>query len=163
MPVGHHIRVALEIRAVPAGEPPAADLVEAMVAEGIEVYGRRLDVQGAPTATAEQMSPPGGTFLVIYDDGRPVAGGGVKRLGDDVGEIKRMYVVPDARSRGLARVLLSALEDAARELGYTRVRLDTGPRQPHARALYESTGYRAVEAYNDNPFASYWGEKDLEA
>jgi GNAT superfamily N-acetyltransferase len=153
--------VALEIRAVPAGEPPATDLIEAMVAEGVEVYGRRLDVQGAPTATAEQLSPPGGTFLVIYDDGAPVAGGGVKRLGDGVGEIKRMYVVPRARSRGLARVLLAALEDAARGLGYARVRLDTGPRQPHARALYESTGYRAVEPYNDNPFADYWGEKAL--
>jgi GNAT superfamily N-acetyltransferase len=153
--------VALEIRTVPAGEPPAADLVEAMVAEGVQVYGRRLDVEGAPTATAEQMGPPGGTFLVIYEDGRPLAGGGVKRLSEDVGEIKRMYVVPEARSRGLARVLLGALEDAARALGYTRVRLDTGPRQPHARALYESVGYRPVAAYNDNPFASYWGEKEL--
>ena len=66
-----------------------------------------------------------------------------------------------ARSRGLARVLLGALEDAARDLGYARVRLDTGPRQPHAKALYESTGYHAVEPYNDNPFASYWGEKEL--
>ena len=150
-----------EIRTVPAGEPPASDLVEAMVAEGIEVYGRRLDSPGAPTATAEQMSPPGGTFLVIYEGDTPVAGGGVKRLSDDVGEIKRMYVVPEARSRGLARLLLTALEDAARALGYSRVRLDTGPRQPHARALYESTGYREVERYNDNPFASYWAEKEL--
>ena len=151
----------IEIRVVPAGEPPASDLVEAMVAEGLQVYGSRLDVPGAPTATAEQMGPPGGAFLVIYDDGRPVAGGGVKRLSDDVGEIKRMYVTPEARSRGLARVLLGALEDAARELGYTKVRLDTGPRQPHARALYDSTGYRPVAPYNDNPFASYWGEKEL--
>jgi GNAT superfamily N-acetyltransferase len=151
----------IEIRTVPAGQPPASELVEAMVAEGLQVYGSRLDVPGAPTATAEQMGPPGGTFLVIYDDGRPVAGGGVKRLSDDVGEIKRMYVIPEARSRGLARVLLGALEDAARELGYSRVCLDTGPRQPHAKALYESTGYRPVDPYNDNPFASYWGEKEL--
>ena len=150
-----------DIRSVPAGEPPASDLVEAMVAEGIEVYGRRLDSSGAPSATAEQMSPPGGTFVVIYEDGAPVAGGGVKRLSDDVGEIKRMYVAPEARSRGLARMLLAALEDAARALGYARVRLDTGPRQPHARALYESTGYREIERYNDNPFASYWAEKAL--
>jgi GNAT superfamily N-acetyltransferase len=153
--------VALEIRAMPAGESPASDLIEAMVAEGLQVYGSRLDVPGTPSATADQLSPPGGTFVVVFDDGRPVAGGGVKRLSDEVGEIKRMYVVPEARSRGLARVLLGALEDAARELGYARVRLDTGPRQPHARALYESTGYREVEPYNDNPFASYWGEKEL--
>jgi GNAT superfamily N-acetyltransferase len=159
--VGHDIRVALEIRIVPAGEPPASDLVEAMVAEGLQVYGSRFDIPGAPTATAEEMGPPGGTFLVIYDDGRPVAGGGIKRVGDGVGEIKRMFVVPEARSRGLARVLLGALEDAARGLGYTRVCLDTGSRQPHARALYESAGYRRVAPYNDNPFAAYWGQKEL--
>jgi GNAT superfamily N-acetyltransferase len=159
--VGHDIRVALEIRVVPAGEPPASDLVEAMVAEGLQVYGSRLDIPGAPTATAAELSPPGGTFLVIYDDGTPVAGGAVKRLGDDVGEIKRMYVVPEARSRGLARMLIGALEEAARELGYARVRLDTGPGQPHALALYESVGYRRIEPYNDNPFASYWGEKEF--
>ena len=153
--------MAFEIRTVPAGEPPASDLIEAMVAEGAEVYGRRLDIPGTPTATAEQMGPPGGTFLVIYEDGEPVAGGGVKRLSDDVGEIKRMYVVPAARSRGLARMLLGALEDAARSLGYARVRLDTGPRQPHARALYESVGYAPIERYNDNVFASYWAEKAL--
>src|SRR4051794_538824 len=161
MAVGHDIRVALQIRTVPAGEPPASELIEAMVAEGVQVYGSRLDSPGAPTATADQMAPPGGTYLVIYEDGRPVAGGGIKRLPDGAAEIKRMYVVPEARSRGLARVLLGALEDAARSLGYDRVRLDTGPRQPHARALYASTGYREVAPYNDNPYASYWGEKDL--
>ena len=107
------------------------------------------------------MAPPGGTYLVIYEDGRPVAGGGIKRLPDGAAEIKRMYVVPEARSRGLARVLLGALEDAARSLGYDRVRLDTGPRQPHARALYESVGYAPIERYNDNVFASYWAEKAL--
>jgi len=153
--------VAFEIRTVSASEPPASELIEAMVAEGVQVYGRRLDIRGAPAATPEQLSPPGGTYLVVYDDDRPVAGGGVKRLGDGVGEIKRMYVVPEARSRGIARLLLGALEDAARALGYDRVRLDTGPRQPHARALYESTGYRAIKRYNDNPFATYWAEKAL--
>jgi len=153
--------VPLEIRTVPAGEPPGSDLVEAMVAEGVQVYGSRLDSPGAPTATAAEMSPPHGTFLVIFEDGKAVAGGGIKRLPDGAGEIKRMYVVPEARSRGLARKLLVALEDAARELGYDRIRLDTGPRQPHARALYEATGYREVAPYNDNPYASYWAEKAL--
>src|SRR3954466_13626553 len=82
MAVGHDIRVALEIRTVPAGEPPASELIEAMVAEGVQVYGSRLDVPGTPTATVEQLSPPGGVFVVVYEDGRPVAGGGVKRLSD---------------------------------------------------------------------------------
>ncbi len=67
--------------------------------------------------------------------------GGVKRLDGMACEIKRMFVAPEARGRGAARILLEALEDRARELGYVTARLDTGPRQPHARALYESAGY----------------------
>jgi GNAT superfamily N-acetyltransferase len=157
--VGHHIRV--EIREVPADRSPAAELLEAMVAEISEMYGGRIDEGAVPSAGPADFAPPGGVFVVLYDDGRPVAGGGVKRLGDDVGEIKRMYVVPEARGRGIARELLTALEEAALALGYTRVRLDTGRLQPHARALYDSAGYREIPDYNDNPFASFWGEKEL--
>ena len=58
--------------------------------------------------------------------------GGIKRLPDGACEIKRMYVVPQARGRGVARELLEALEEEARALGYELARLDTGPRQPHA-------------------------------
>jgi GNAT superfamily N-acetyltransferase len=72
-----------------------------------------------------------------------------------------MYVVPDARGRGVGRATLIALEEEARRLGYRRARLDTGPRQPHARALYESAGYAAIPDYNANPYAAYWGEKRL--
>jgi GNAT superfamily N-acetyltransferase len=157
--VGHDIRV--EIRAVPAAEPPASELIEAMVAETSSHYGARIDREGMPSGDPAVFAEPGGVFLVIYEDGRAVAGGGVKALADGSAEIKRMYVVPDARGRGVARRLLRALEDAAQALGYARVRLDTGKEQPHARALYESAGYREIPDYNDNPFATYWGEKDL--
>jgi GNAT superfamily N-acetyltransferase len=160
MAIGHHIRVPLDVRAEPADQPPGSDLVEAMVAELEQFYGR-IDRAGTPAARPQDMAPPGGRFLVIYEDGEPIACGGVKRLGDGVAEIKRMYVVPEARGRGVARALLVALEDAARDLGYPRVRLDTGREQPHARALYESTGYREIADYNGNPAASYWAEKDL--
>ena len=96
-----------------------------------------------------------------YLDGEPVTVGAVKRLEDAIAEIKRMYVAPQGRSRGVARALLLALESAACELGYSRVRLDTGTSQPHAKALYLSAGYREIEDYNDNPYASFWGEKVL--
>ena len=113
-------------------------------------------------ASAEDLEPSaGGAFLVGREDGQAVAGGALKRMEPGVAEIKRMYVVPDARRRGHARRLLEALEDAARELGYERVRLDTGARQPHARALYESAGFQPIPDYNDNPKAAYWGEKML--
>jgi uncharacterized protein (DUF952 family)/GNAT superfamily N-acetyltransferase len=144
-----------------SGAPPASDLVEAMIEDLVPLYGR-IDRPDAPTADPDEMWPPSGTFLVGWDEhGEPVCGGGVKRIGDGIAEIKRMYVVPDARTRGHARRLLVGLEDAARRLGYTRVRLDTGPEQPHAKRLYSSAGYREIADYNGNPMASYWAEKDL--
>jgi GNAT superfamily N-acetyltransferase len=150
----------LQARTVAASEPPASDLVAAMVAELVPLYGD-INVPGAPTATAADMSPPGGAFIVIFDDERAVAGGGIKRLDDETCEIKRMYVVADMRGRGLAGELLIALEDEARRLGYRVARLDTGPQQPHAQRLYERAGYRPIHNFNANPFASFWGEKAL--
>jgi GNAT superfamily N-acetyltransferase len=148
---------------IAADAPPASDLVSAMVEEMSALYGP-IDRPDMPSATPADFAPPHGTFLVGFDDdGTPVCGGGVKPLGDGAAEIKRMYVVPAARRRGLARVLLTALEDAARDLGYSTVRLDTGPRQAHAQALYESAGYRSIGNFNANPVASYWGEKELGA
>jgi len=152
---------SMEFRHVDASQPPASDLLEAMITELVPHYGR-IDRPGMPVAGPEQFAPPRGAFLVGYDDdGRPVCGGGLKALGDDVVEIKRMYVVPQARGKGLARVLLAALEDAARELGYTRARLDTGPMQPEAEHVYRTSGYVEIGNFNDNPEASYWGEKSL--
>ena len=90
-----------------------------------------------------------------------MAGGGIKRDDDGVAEIKRMYVAPAARRQGLGRRLLEALEEKARELGYARIRLDTGNRQPHAQAMYERAGYHPIENYNGNSMASFWGEKIL--
>jgi uncharacterized protein (DUF952 family)/GNAT superfamily N-acetyltransferase len=146
-----------------ASEPPASELIAGMVADLTPLYGPDVfSSPGAPSASPDEMWTPMGTFLVGWDDsGRPVCGGGVKRLGDGLAEIKRMFVVDDVRGRGHARRLLQGLEDAARRLGYSRVRLDTGPKQPHAVALYRSAGYREIPDYNGNPAASYWAEKDL--
>jgi GNAT superfamily N-acetyltransferase len=150
----------LDVRTVPSDRPPATDLVEAMVQDVSRLYGR-IDVPGAPTATPADMSPPGGGFVVICEDGVAVAGGGVKRLDDTACEIKRMYVVPEARGRGLGKVLLEGLEAEARRLGYRVARLDTGPQQPDAQRMYERAGYAPIENFNANPFASFWGEKVL--
>ena len=138
-------------------------MVDAMVAEMAELYdGLDLNAPGMPKAGPAELGPPGGVYLVGYRDGAPVCGGGLKRLPDGTCEIKRMYVVPEARRTGAARALLSALEDVARELGYRIARLDTGARQPHAQAFYEASGYQGVENFNDNPAAAFHGEKRLD-
>jgi len=144
----------------PADLPPASDLVAAMIDELVPLYGR-IDIPQAPSATPAEMGPPSGAFLVGWEDQGAVCCGGLKRLSDDVCEIKRMYVVPAARGQGVAQLLLDALEDAARSRGYTAARLDTGREQPHAQRLYERAGYVSVADFNRNPFASFWGEKQL--
>ena len=141
---------------------PGGALAQAMRDEIALMYdGLELDGDSMPRAGQAELSPPGGGFIVGCTGGLPVCCGGVKRLDDRICEIKKMYVVPEHRGQGVARVLLHALEAKARELGYTVARLDTGPKQVHARALYESEGYREIEDFNGNPVASFWGEKPL--
>ncbi len=138
-------------------------MLAAMVAEMAVLYdGLDLNAPGMPKAGPAELGPPGGVFLVGYRDGVPVCGGGLKRLPDGGCEIKRMFVVPEARRGGVARALLAALEDAARGLGYRVARLDTGSRQQHAIALYEASGYRRCHNFNDNPAAAFHGEKRLD-
>jgi GNAT superfamily N-acetyltransferase len=151
----------VEFRSAAAGEEPGAGLLRAMGDEIAALYPIRLDAPGMPSATPAELAPPSGVFLLGWRDGVAVCCGGLKRLPDGACEIKRMYVAPEARRQGVARALLGALEDAARELGYAIARLDTGPKQPHAQALYESAGYRPIGNFNANPVASFWGEKGL--
>ncbi len=104
----------------------------------------------------EQVRPPAGAFVVARIDGVPAGCGAVRRLPfgpPDVAEIKRMYTRPAARRRGVSRAILATLEAEAAGLGYRRVQLVTGIRQPEAMALYEAAGYRPVEPFG--PFAGF--------
>lgn len=152
----------LHFRACSVDEEPAATLVQAMRDEIAALYeGLELDGAQMPKAGPAEMAPPGGTFIVGYEDDVAVCCGGIKRLPDGACEIKRMFVVEAARGRGVARELLTELERRARELGYSVARLDTGPRQPRAQRMYERAGYVPVGNFNANPVASYFGEKRL--
>ena len=127
-----------------------------------ELYaGLDLQSPDMPKAGPDELNPPNGSFIVGYEGETAICCGGIKRLDQEACELKRMYVIPEARGRGVARILLAALEGRARELGYRIVRLDTGPKQPGARHLYESAGYVAIPNFNGNPVATFFGERSL--
>ena len=126
--------------------PDVRALTQAQQAEMRGLYEGEADI--GPTREAAMFVEPDGVFLVIRDDrGAAVACGGVARFDDERGELKRMYVVPGQRGRGLGRRLLLDLEAEARRLGYRALVLETGDRQPEALGLYASTGYARIPCY----------------
>jgi len=86
-------------------------------------------------------------LLARDDDGTPLGCGALRPLGPGEAEVKRMYVVPAARGRGISRLVLTGLEAEAAARGWTTLKLETGNRQPAAVGLYTSTGYRPIEAF----------------
>lgn len=152
----------IEFRPCPVDEEPAAALLQGMRDEIAALYdGLDLDAPDMPKAGPDELAPPGGVFVVGFEDGVPVCAGGLKRLPDGACEIKRMFVADAARGRGVARALLEELERRARALGYAIARLDTGPRQPRAQRMYERAGYVEIENFNANPVATFFAEKRL--
>ncbi|NUW30618.1 GNAT family N-acetyltransferase [Nonomuraea sp. SMC257] len=114
-----------------------ARLLAAAFQELVDRYGLEGRSQVGPDAR----------FLVATVEERAVGCGCVQPLVADTGELKRMYVAPEHRGRGVARALLAALEELALGLGYRRLRLATGVLQPEAISLYESSGYGLTEPY----------------
>jgi GNAT superfamily N-acetyltransferase len=150
----------VELRAEAFDGGVAAALIEQVQQEYVERYGGPDETVLDPV----EFSPPNGGFVVLYLDGEPVACGGWRGLRDyaSAAEIKRMYVAPAYRRRGLARFVLVALEDAARTAGHTQMWLETGMRQPEALELYLSEGYRPIDGYGhykDAPLARPMGKK----
>jgi GNAT superfamily N-acetyltransferase len=104
----------------------------------------------------DHYGPPGGALLFVADDANPVeylGGVGVRRFDAEAGEIKRLYVRPSGRGRGLGRVLANAIIARGQVLGYRRLVLDTLPSMREARALYVSLGFVPIAPYRFNPVA----------
>lgn len=138
----------MRIRHVGFDDPAAEPVLAGLADEYDRRYGRADRVLALADARAEDFAPPRGAFVVLVDDdGRTVAGGGLRPLSDDTAELKRMWTAPEHRRRGHARTLVQALEAVARDRGYTRVRLETGPAQPEALALYRQLGFTEVDKY----------------
>ena len=143
------MNTGLRIERVPITHPDAQALIAAVQAEYVARYGGQDESPVAPT----DFEDPLGQFFVGYLDGAPVATGAwrrssVRALGATVtAEVKRMYVVPAAQRRGLARRLLAHLEATAAEAGIEALVLETGMKQPEAIALYESAGYEPIPGF----------------
>lgn len=110
----------------------------------------------------DEFSPPRGTFLLVRLNGQPVGCGGLKPISNEAAYLKRMWIDPRTRGLGLARRLLSALEDEARAMGYSIVRLETNKSLIEAQQLYRSAGYAEVAPFNDERYAHHWFEKRLD-
>ncbi len=108
-----------------------------------------------------EFAPPRGVFLVAYVDDHPRGCAALRRFDHTTAEVKRMWVDPASRERGVGRRLLGELEIVSLELGYRHLCLDTSAHLPEAVALYRSAGFVEVPDYNDNPDAAFWFHKDL--
>lgn len=137
-------------------EPIDSERAQALVAEVQQEYVRRYGGQDATAVDGSEFARPYGTFLVASVAGEAVGCAGLRRRGDGVAEIKRMFVRPAHRRRGHARAMLAAVERWARERGYRRVVLETGTAQPEAIAVYTAAGYAPTEGfghYKDSPLS----------
>jgi GNAT superfamily N-acetyltransferase len=138
---------AVEIRIDTIASPVGRAFMEHAMAE---IHARYPDENPHPNQPEpQQFEEPEGIFLVAWLDGKPAACGGLRKLEDGTAEVKRMYAQPWARKKGLGRRILRDLELAARRLGYLRIKLETGVRQPEAIALYESAGYTRCPVYGE--------------
>lgn len=154
----------LDVRRLAFTHPDVVGLVEEVQAEYTRLYGGPDETPLDPG----MFDPPRGAFFVGYVEGRPLVMGGW-RVRTDVAafgassatEIKRMYVVPGWRRKGLARDLLTHLEVTARAAGSPVMVLETGIEQPEAISLYVSAGYCPVEGfghYKWSPKSRYYGK-----
>jgi ribosomal protein S18 acetylase RimI-like enzyme len=151
----------VEVAAVDPSHPHAQRCLRAYFAELDERFDAGFDPEASLLPDPDEMRPPVGLFLVATLREAPVGCGGLKFLDDDTAYLKRMWVDPQVRGLGVGRRLLRELEQQAVAQGCRTAVLETNRALEEAIALYRSTGYREVEAFNDEPYAHHWFEKPL--
>lgn len=143
----------LQIRPARAADLPQ---VREMLREYVDWIGLDLafqEIEAEIDGLPGDYAPPRGALLVAVAGGRHLAMIALRPLTGPIGEMKRLYVRPEARGRGLARQLIAGLCDEAKRLGYAELRLDTLPMMGDAQRLYEASGFADIAPYYDTPIA----------
>jgi GNAT superfamily N-acetyltransferase len=147
--VADDVRVSERVRVEP--DRLVSETGRTLIAELMDDLEARYGAPDPEAPPAHELAPPDGIFFVAWRGDDALGCGGLRRYARHTGEIKRMYVRPAARRAGVARTLLAALEERARSIGYRRLILETGVRQPEAIALYRAAGYDEIDRYG--PYA----------
>lgn len=152
----------MDVKFAPASpdETAVRALFDAFIREADGPLGIDLEAEIAAGPPAE-LARPGGVLLLARVKGEPAGLGGVRHLDTEVAEVKSMYLSPTHRGKGLARQILTELEEIARRRGCRAVRLDTSDYLIGAVRLYRAAGYREVPPYNENRKANLWFEREL--
>lgn len=133
----------LTVAAEDPNSEAAAHLIRQLSASLAELYGD----DGSGNFAPADVCVPRSAFVIARWKGEPVGCGAIRPLEEEIAEIKRMYVLPEGRRRGIGRRVMEELERLAGEFGYRAIWLETGLQQPDAIALYERSGYRRRACY----------------
>jgi DNA-binding MarR family transcriptional regulator/GNAT superfamily N-acetyltransferase len=149
------------IAPIDPSDPQAQQCLRAYFSELDRRFEVGFDPARSISAHDDELRPPAGLLVLVWLRERPVGCGALKFHADEPAELKRMWVAESARRLGIGRRLLSELERLATTHGARTVRLETNGMLTEAIALYRSAGYVEVPAFNDEPYAHHWFEKQL--
>jgi len=139
--------VKISVTAEPFDSSEAHRLIAALDAHLAGRYS--ADQRFGPNLRPQDLAPGLGTFVIARADGRAVGCGALRRLDEATAEVKRMYVEPELRGRGIAKEILDHLEAAARVMGARRLVLETGIYQAEAIGLYRRMGFDPVRCWGE--------------
>ena len=155
------MKAPVEIAPIDPAHPHARYCIQAYFSELDRRFDTGFDPSRSIPADDDELRLPAGLLLVATLEEKPIGCGALKFHDDAPAELKRMWVADSARGLGVGRRLLSELEQHAVEHGVHTIRLETNKSLVEAIALYRSAGYEEVPAFNDEPYAHHWFEKQL--
>lgn len=116
---------------------------------GIDLCFQNFDQEIA--SLPGDYSPPNGALFIVSNRDRPLGCVALRKISNETCEMKRLYVKPDYRGRGIGRLLATSVIERARKIGYRTIRLDTLPSMKEAISMYFKMGFKTIEAYRPNP------------